>query len=71
MMILPRKEFFESVLLVSARIIKVVPASQEFVGVIGDNVTIECGATGSPSPLLQISNSTVLPPSMIFYLTFS
>jgi len=47
---------------VNARITKVVPGSQEFIGVAGDNVTIECWATGSPTPYLQITNATVLAP---------
>lgn len=48
---------------VNARITNVTPASQEYVGSVGDNVTIECTATGSPSPHLLITNSTKLPPA--------
>ncbi|XP_065058058.1 signal peptide, CUB and EGF-like domain-containing protein 2 [Rhopilema esculentum] len=46
---------------VPARITKIVPISQEAAVKIGENVTIECSATGSPAPHLQITNATAIP----------
>merc|ERR1712189_42276 len=47
---------------VAAHIIRIVPALQVYKANVGDTVVIECSASGSPVPLLSISNTTVLAP---------
>eukprot|EP00112_Aurelia_sp_Birch-Aquarium-sp1_P018563 Seg4444.2 transcript_id=Seg4444.2/GoldUCD/mRNA.D3Y31 product="hypothetical protein" pseudo=true protein_id=Seg4444.2/GoldUCD/D3Y31 len=52
-------------------ITKVVPTEEVYNGFVGDNVTIECYAKGSPVPYLTINSKTTLAPDKLeLYCTY-